>query len=183
MIREGEEIICAIIGGSKCGKTTLGKALVFKMWRLHRLRAIIFDPFRRKNNWGASAWVTDDLEKFKRAVWGTKHCAVFWDESTDSINKHDREDQKFFSRIRHEHKAFFLLCHDLTVMSPLMRGNLSDMYVFRQGVKRAGLYAEDFADQDLQQLAELGQYEFIHKQPFRPARRLRPTTAEMQNVI
>lgn len=183
MIKENEEIIGAVIGGSKCGKTTLAIAIVASLYRKHGLRSIVFDPFRRKNNWGAWAWVTDDLARFKKAVWGTKGCAIVWDESTDTINKHDRADQKFFSRIRHEHKAFFLICHDLQVMNIMMRGNLSDLYVFRQGVKRSKLYAEDFADEDLKQLAELGHREWIHKQPFRKIRRVLPTVAELPIAV
>lgn len=179
MIRDGEEIIAAIIGGSKCGKTTLAIAIVAQMWRLHKLRSLVFTPFPRKNNWGASAWVTADLELFKRVVFRTKGFAVFWDESSDTINKHSRDDQKFFTRIRHEHKAFFLIAHDLKVMSVMMRGNLSDMYVFAQGPKRSADYAEEFNDADLSQLCTLQKREFMHKRPFEPVRRCLPTLEQL----
>lgn len=184
MIRKGEEIIAAVIGPSKCGKTTLARALVSKMWRQHKLRSIVYDPWLKKygNTWGKSAWVTDDLDRYKKAVWGTSRCCVIWDESTDSLNRNDRSDQAFFSRIRHEHPAFFLLAHDIKVMNPVMRGNLSDLFIFRQGVLRSKFYAEDFADAELLQTAELQKYEFIHKRPMEPMQRMKPTPSELQNL-
>lgn len=181
MIREGEEIIGAIVGGSKCGKTTLGVALARALRRQHGLRCLVYDPIARVN-WGAWCWSTKDLERFKRAVWNTQGCAVFWDESSDSIDKNSRADRAFFTRIRHEHKAFFLLCHDYTVMHPIMRGNLSDIYFFRQGPKRAAALAEEFGDADLIQTAALEKREWIHKRPFERITRSRPTLAELNNL-
>jgi hypothetical protein len=182
MIREGEEIIGAIIGGSKCGKTTLAVALVLLMWRRHRLRSLVYTPFPKKNNWGPTAWVTDNLDAFKRVVFGVKGCAVFWDESSDSLDRYSSDDRKFFTRIRHEHKAFFLIAHDLKVMTPLMRGNLSDLYIFAQGPKRAAVYAEEFNDGDLMQLTQLQKREFVHKRPFEKIRRMLPTLAELNSA-
>lgn len=182
MIREGEEIIGAVIGPSKCGKTTLAIAMVHQMRRRHGLRSLVFDPFKAKNNWGPAAWVTSDLDTFKTVVFSVKGCAVFWDESSDSLDKNSRDDRRFFTRIRHEHKAFFLIAHDLTVMNPLMRGNLSDLYLFAQGPKRAALYAEDFNDPDLMQLTQLQKREFIHKRPFEKIVRRLPTLEELKNL-
>ena len=179
MIREGEEIIAAIIGGSKCGKTTLAVALAVWLWRRHGIRSVVFTPFPWKNNWGPGAWVTADLEAFKRVVAKVRDCAIFWDESSDTINKHSRDDQKFFTRIRHDHKAFFLIAHDLKVMSVMMRGNLSDLYVFAQGPKRSADYAEEFNDADLSHLCTLKKREFMHKRPFEKVRRCLPTIEQL----
>jgi hypothetical protein len=180
MIRQGEEILAAICGGSKCGKTTLARVgLVPWLWRRHRLRSIVFDPFCRRNQWGPTAWATDDLEAFRRAVWGTAGCAVFWDESSDSLDRHAREDRKFFTRIRHEHRALFVLLHDFTVLTPLMRGNLSDAFIFRQTEQRAEDWASLFTDRDLLAAGDLRQREFLHKSAFRPVRRSLPTVEDL----
>ena len=185
MIRSGEEPLVAICGGCKCGKTTLAqRGLVPWCWRRHRLRSIVYDPFAARNRaaWGATAWVTADIDAFRRAVWGTTGCAVFWDESSDSLDRHAAEDKRFFTRIRHEHRAFFVLMHDFTVLTPLMRGNLSDAFVFRQTSKRAQDWVELFTDDALADAATLAQYEFIHKTAFRPAQRLRPAVPELSRL-
>ena len=183
MIKEGEEILAAICGGSKCGKTTLARlGLVPWLWRRHRLRSIVYDPFRAKNQWGPTAWVTDDQDAFRRAVWGTKGCAVFWDESSDSLDRNAAEDKRFFTRIRHEHRAFFVLCHDFTVLTPLMRGNLSDAFIFRQTARRAQDWAELFTDDALAAAANLAQREYIHKAAFRAPSRHLPTVAQLSTM-
>lgn len=182
MIPKGQEIIAAICGGSKCGKTTVARAIVVWLWRRHGLRSIVFDPFRRRNDWGPSAWVTDDIEAFRRAVWGTEGCAVIWDESSDSLDRNATKDRRFFTRIRHEHRAFFIMIHDFATLTPLMRGNLSDAFVFRQTEDRAKDWSSLFADRDLLKACEFDQYEFLHKSAFRPVRRMRPAVDALRGV-
>jgi hypothetical protein len=141
MIPIGKEILCAICGGSKSGKTVLAqRGLVPWLWRRHRLRSIAFDPFARRERAPRGADCLGDGRPGRlppRAVWGTSGCAVFWDESSDSLDRNAAEDKRFFTRIRHEHRAFFVLMHDFTVLTPLMRGNLSDAFIFRQTSRRA----------------------------------------------
>jgi len=177
MIHEGEEIIAVVCGPSKCGKSTLCVALAAWLWRVHKIRSLVYDPIG-KIKWGAWCWVTGDLEKFKRAVWNTKGFAVFWDESSDSLDKNG--DRKFFTRIRHEHKAIYVICHDFAVLGPLMRGNLTDAYIFRQSEGRAREWLELFADRDLLQTAELQKREYVHKRPFEKIARRLPTLAELE---
>lgn len=178
-IKEGEEPLVVVVGGSKCGKTTLGRYLVAQMWRQHRLRSIVFDPYWFKHNWGPTAWVTGDLPRFKKAVLGVKGCAVFWDESTTTLKKSAMEDIAFFTQIRHNHKAFFCFGHDFTCISPTMRGNLSDAYVFRQTGKRSLDWIDLFADEEMAAVSTLEHREFIHKEAFKPIVRRKLTLAEI----
>jgi hypothetical protein len=166
MIKEGDEILAVICGGSKCGKTTLAIALIALLWRRHRLRSIVFDPFMRKTKWGPSAWVTDNLTLFKHIVNRTHGCAVVWDESSTSISKASMEDRAFFTNIRHNHKAFFVIVHDFTVISPLMRTNLSEAFIFRQSEERAHDWRRLFTDSELVKAAALDRRQFIHKRAF-----------------
>lgn len=183
-IREGDEIIGIICGGSKCGKTTLAKGLVSGAWRHHGLRSIVFDPFKKKkgNVWPASAWVSDDLEAFKRVVFQVGGCLVVWDESSDSLDRGTLESRKFFTRVRHEHPAFFLICHDFTVPTPMMRANITDAYIFRQPEERAEDWRKLFADEQMRQTADLVKREFIHKVAFEPIRRRLPSLEEISCV-
>jgi hypothetical protein len=86
---------------------------------------------------------------------------------------------KFKPGIRHNHSAFFVLMHDFCVITPMMRANLTDAFVYRQTAKRCGDWVDLFADDDMQQAAALGQYEFVHKTAFRPIKRLLPTEDEL----
>jgi hypothetical protein len=182
MIKKGDEIIAAIIGGSRCGKTTLAIALSAMHNRLHRMRSIVFDPFYFEHNWGPHAWVTSDMEKFKRAVAGVKGCAVFWDESTTTMRNRSFEDVGFFSNIRHNHPAFYSIGHDPTVLSPTMRGNLSEAYIFRQSETRAAIWVELFTDTDMRQTTTLERREFIYKRAFEKIERRLPTLQELQTM-
>lgn len=181
MIQTGEEIIAAICGGTKCGKTTLAKAAVRWLWRRHELRSIVFDIWKDRNDWGPSAWVTDNKSEFVRAVWNSSGCAVIWDESSATLRRND-DDEAFFTRIRHEHRAFFVLIHDFAQLTPLMRGNLDNAFIFRQTEDRARDWVRLFADTDLFETTELSKREFMHKQSFEKAKRLRPTLAQLQKI-
>lgn len=182
MIRPGQEIIAAIVGPSLCGKTSLAIGKSRAMRARHGLRSLAYDPWCAKHNWGPWSWVTNDLAKFERAVANTKGCAVFWDESSDSLERNSVDHKKMFTRIRHQHPAFFLIAHDFAVMSPLMRGNLTEAYIFRQSEERANDWRRLFADRDLLQTAELEQREFIIKRPFQPIVRMKPTLASLGNL-
>lgn len=181
-IEEGEEPLGVIVGGSKCGKTTLARVLVVMMWLRYGLRSIVFDPFYFKHNWGRTAWVTGDLARFKAAVTGTRNCAVFWDESTTTLRKTAMDDVAFFTQIRHLHKACFTIGHDFTCISPTMRGNLSEAYVFRQSGKRALDWVDLFADEEMAKTATLQKREFIHKVAFEPIVRRSLTRAELASL-
>lgn len=184
MIRSGEEPLVAICGPSKCGKTTLAFHMVPWLWSKHHLRSIVFDPWLQKHPhaWGPTAWVTPDLEAFRRAVWGTQGCAVFWDESSDSIDRNAAEDKRFFTRIRHDHRAFVIIMHDFCVLTPMMRANLSDAFVFKQTEERAHDWRRLFVDSDMLQTMNLQKREFVHKTAFEPVTRHLPTVAELERM-
>lgn len=165
-----------------CGKTTLAIALSGAHWRCHGMPSIVYDPFKREHAWGAHAWVTDDIEKYKRAVAGTRGYAVFWDESTTSMRKAAADDIRFFSQIRHSHPAFYCIGHDVTSLSPLMRGSLTEAYVFRQSESRAAIWVEVFADKHMLLTTNLEKREFVHKRAFELAQRRSPSLSELNEM-
>jgi hypothetical protein len=182
MIKDGEEPLGVIIGPTKCGKTTLTAWLVSQMWILHGLVSIVFDPFFFKNTWPKSARVIGDLQLFKKVVENTRHKAIFWDESSTTVKKFDPEDIAFFTQIRHKHKAFFVIGHDFTVISPMMRANLSEAYVFKQVQNRPTQWAGLFADMEMLKTADLAHREFIHKEAFKPLKIRRLSLDEIKSI-
>jgi hypothetical protein len=175
-----EATVGAIVGIQQCGKTTAAKAKSRLEWRRHKRRSLVLDPWR--SDWGPWAWVTDDKAAFLRAAFGVHGFAVFWDESSDSLDRNASEDKAFFTRLRARdvggkrigHPAIYVMAHDFKALAPIMRGNLNEVLLFRQNEDRANDWARHFADRALLQSAELQKYEFIIKRPFETARRVRP---------
>lgn len=175
-----EARVSAIIGPQQCGKTTLAREIARAQWLRHRRRSLVFDPWR--SNWGPWAWVTDSLEQFMRAAYQVHGFAVFWEEASDSLERNDKRHRGFFTRLRERevngrkvgHPALYVLAHDFPALAPIMRNNLNELWLFRQGAKRAQEWADLFTDDALAQSAQLGQFQFMHKRPFRPAVTHRP---------
>ena len=180
MIQTGEEPIGVVCGGSKSGKTSLAIAIGRALRRDHGLRVLVFDPYHYKNNWGPWAWVTGDLARFRAAVAGSSGCGVIWDESTLTLAAGTDDAESFFTAIRHRHRAFFLVTHDVKKLSPTMRGSIDHAYVFRQTDERARDWSGIFADSELRQASQLNQYEFLVKKSFRPVVRMSPSKEELR---
>ena len=169
----------AVIGGSESGKTFLSIGWSRGLWAAHRLRSIVFDPYAQENNWGPQAWVTADFEKFERAAFGTKGCAVFWDEGTMTGGR-DRANLKFFTAIRHNHPVFVFIGHGFATMLPIMRGSLTDLILARRDPRDADQWAALTSDAEVMQATELAQYEFLQKRMFKPVRRLRYSAEQIK---
>lgn len=172
-----ENIRCAIIGGSLDGKTFLCAGIARGLWNRHRLRSIVFDPFKGETDFGKSAWVTADFEAFTRAVFNTKGCAVFWDEGTATGGR-DRDNLKFFTAIRHNHPAFFFIGHGYATMLPIMRGSLSEVIMAVRDPDDAAEWAKVMVDREVLRATTLKQYEFLHKRKHRPVSILRYSKKE-----
>jgi hypothetical protein len=169
------------MGGSLSGKTTLGVGLSRGAWRTNRLRSLCYDPFASKHNWGPQAWVTDEFDKFAHVVFNTRGFAVFWDEGTE--NGRERDNTKFFTRIRHNHPFFCFFGHDYATMLPVMRRSLTDVVLFDQSRKSAEFWANHFADEGLNVAAGQRQYQATHKRAYQQVRRLNFTAAQLAEGV
>lgn len=177
-----KKIRAALIAPSEGGKTFLGTGICRGLWKFHGLRSIVFDPWKGESDWGKSAWVTKDFDAWKRAVTGTKGCAVFWDEAT-AYGGRDRENVELFSQIRHNHPALFCFGHAYSTFLPIMRVNLTDLLIARSDPDDAAEWARIMTDPEIKTAAGLDQYQFLHKRAFRPVRRLQYTAAEIRAGI
>lgn len=178
----GPKARTAIIGGSEDGKTFLATGFVRGHARRDKLRAIVFDPWHWENDWGKSAWVTNDFEKFRRAVNGTTDCVVVWDEGTSNGGR-DRENLELFTAIRHNHPFLYFIGHSYSTMLPTMRGSLTDICLAVRDREDAAEWAKIMVDEAVMQSMRLRQYEFLHKRKHQPARVLRHTAAEIKQGI
>jgi hypothetical protein len=177
----GKKIRCAIIGGSESGKTFRALGFSRGLWNAHRLRSLVFDPWREMN-WGPQAWVTRDFALWKRVVTSTEGCVAVWDESTANGGR-DRENVPLFSEIRHRHPVLLCMGHAYSSLLPLMRVNLTDLYLARADDDDASEWSKVMKDAEVKRAVELEQFEFLHKRSFRPVRICRETAAEIKAGI
>lgn len=171
-----------LAGPSECGKTTLAKAIARRDWIAHKRITICYDPhlLRREvgGTWGPSVAATPDFSEFEKLVWNLAGATVIMDEGTTAIDR-DQSMTRYFTEIRHRHPAFYVMAHDASVLLPIMRQSLTEGFIFRQTADAARKWEEVFVDEDLRQATELGQFEYLHKRPFRAVERRRPTMEEL----
>lgn len=177
-----EKIRAAVCAGSEGGKTFLVAGFSRGFWKRHKMRSLVFDPWRELD-WGPGAWVTKDFELWKKVVTGTQGCVAIWDESTANGGR-DRENVPLFSEIRHRHPVMFCIGHAYSSILPLMRVNLTDLFLASSDPKDAAEWASVMRDPAVREAGEsdvvdgvtvprLDQYVFMHKRAFRPVKLLR----------
>lgn len=172
-------IRAAVIGGCQSGKTFLTSGFSRGVWGSRRLRSIVFDPWRGETDWGPQAWVSHDFEKWKRAVCGTSGCAVVWDEATAHGGR-DRENVPLFSELRHRHPVLFCIGHSHASILPVMRINLTDLYLSLADAGDADEWSRTMKDPAVMEAVKLRQFEFVHKRAFQPVRVLRHSKEEIE---
>lgn len=148
-----------IFGPGLSGKTTLAKALCASYYADHKLRSIVLDP--NLENWGPGADVHDDANEFWAAVWAARNCMIFVDEAAETIGR-NKALTPLFTRIRHRGHKMHVMGHSGTDLLPVMRRQLSTLFLFRQSPKAAEIWTEEYCDERLMQCAKLRQYEFLH---------------------
>lgn len=156
---------CGIFGPKLSGKTTLAMALSREYWRKQRMRSLVLDP--NMEDWGKQAWVTNDEQKFWSAVWKTEACLVIVDEAGETINR-DKGLIAVFTRLRHLHHKLIVIGHNGINLLPIMRQQLDTLYLFRQSPRAAAMWAEDMTQRGFVAAEELGQYEFLYGEKFKP---------------
>jgi len=184
-------IRCAVAGGSEDGKSFLVSGFVRGHWKRDRLRGLVFDPWKNKDrvpiDWGnnlgdGKPWVTDNFEKFRRAVVNTKNCCVVWDEATSNGGR-DSDNVALLTEIRHLHPAFYMMVHSYAMMLPVMRGSLTHAVMAVRDPDDAKEWAKVMVDRDVLQSTTLKQYEFLKKRKHRPVEILRHTPAQIHSGI
>ena len=161
-----------IFGPSLSGKTTLAKFLSKDMYRRHKIESLVLDPIG--DDWGehAQVFTATEEEQFWTKVWSSKRKAVFVDEGTEMIGR-DKDLIPAFTRIRHQQHKLFVIGHRGNSLLPVMRDQISTLFLFRQTEKAAEIWVEQFTNEDIIQSTTLGQYEFIWVDMFGPVRKMK----------
>lgn len=161
-----------IFGPGLSGKTTLAKHLSRAYWNLSGIKSIVLDIHRE--DWGKQAWVTDNEDAFDKMVWAERGCAVFVDESSDTIDR-SKAFTKFFTRIRHRGHKMHVIGHDGSSLLPVQRQQLQTLFLFRQSEDPCKEWAKLYGNRGIMEACTLDQYYFLWCQFY-------PGTAEKKKL-
>lgn len=133
-----------IIGQTESGKSTLAKQLA-GWYRRHGIGVLVLDPMKDPG-WQAD-WMTDNPDEFLRTVRDPDQClqcALFIDESGESINKFDKEFNWITCRSRHHGHVAHLISQRAQDINASTRAQATTLYIFNVNADDAKQYARDF---------------------------------------
>jgi hypothetical protein len=148
-----------VFGPTLSGKTTLAIKISQQYWKQQQIRSIVLDPY--SDEWGPQAMVFTNEEKFWDSVWNSTNSLIIVEESSSTIQR-DKKLIPVFTKLRHNGHSLMVIGHSGMDLLPVMRQQLSTVYLFRQPEMAAKVWCENFANKDLLQTMELNQYEFIY---------------------
>ncbi len=119
-----------IIGQTMSGKSTLAKILCRGLVRAG-IPCLVLDPLldRDWKTYGA-AWVTDNPDLFYEYARKNRSCALFLDESADTIGRNPGRLQWFATQARHWGHSSIFMAQRLTQLTPTVRDQCATLYVF-----------------------------------------------------
>ncbi len=153
-----------IFGPGLSGKTTLAKALS-RSFFAQGTRSLCLDI--NGEEWGPGATVFKDESRFWETVWANEKHAIFCDEAAETIAR-DKELISVFTRLRHNGHKLIVMGHSAGDLLPVMRRQISTLYLFRQDPDACKIWARLFNEPLIMNAADLDQYEFIHAELWGP---------------
>ncbi len=155
----------AILGPTLSGKTTLAKAISQEFYRKRGIRSLILDINDDEINWGPQAKIYTDPDEFWKVIWETRGFLIIIDESTETIDR-AKNLRSVFTRMRHQYHSLMVIGHEGGSMLPIMRKQITSVYLFRQPEGGADMWCKQLCDRRLEESEGLQQYEFIYLKMF-----------------
>jgi hypothetical protein len=150
-----------ISGMTESGKTTLAVQMS-REYQRHNIRVIVLDPLL-DSRWCADFMTTDRLQ-FLSVVQHpqTVNCAIFIDESGESVGQYNDEMFWLATRARHYGHNSHFICQRPAMLSPTVRGQCSYLYLFNVAATDAKTLSDDFNKPELKNAAELQKGEYYY---------------------
>ena len=147
-----------IIGRTLMGKTYLAKELC-RQYKSHSIQRIVLDPLLDPG-WQAE-FITKNPDEFLAVAKESRSCALFIDESAQTIGRYAREMKWCATTSRHwGHKSHFI-AHRFSDLDKTVRDQCSTLYIFHLSFSDAKLLADEYTNQELKKVSELKKYEFF----------------------
>ena len=137
---------------TESGKTTLAKRLA-KRYRQANVGVIVLDPMNDPG-WNATASFTESAP-FLDVVKRSKSCAVFIDESGDTIGRYNDEMFWLATKSRHYgHNAHFIT-QDAKQLARVVRTQCRHLFLFNSALESCDILAKDWNKPELRKAANL----------------------------
>lgn len=166
--------IIGFIGRTGCGKTFLAQHDTAEYWRQFRYRSVVLDinPDQHKG-WGVWSWVTADREAWLAKVRhpATRNVMVFCDDATMTVNRAP-ELLDLFTRLSRRGRRLHVCGHGNSNFTPLMRAQITELFLFRVSRDEAAEWASLFADDTIKRATQLNfdAHEFVWATLGKPSR-------------
>lgn len=157
-----------ILGMTESGKSTLAKQLCGEA-KKRQLGTLVLDPLNDPD-WQAD-YQTRDPAEFLRVVKNSESCAVFVDESGQSVGRFDTEMFWLATQGRH----FGHMCHFISQrgqqIAKTVRDQCGRLYLFNCSLSDAKMLADEWNKEELRQAHTLEKGEFFIVQRFGAVKR------------
>lgn len=140
------------------------------------MRALVLDPNRGTPSyqpWGKFSVVFgfDREGEFWELVWKAKGCVVVVEEASKTIARDD-DKAEVFTRIRHQFHQLIVCGHSGKNLTPEMRAQIGQLFLFLQTNGTCKLWAEDLGDDRLYEATRLRRFEYLKRTgPFDPVQK------------
>jgi hypothetical protein len=142
----------AIIGMTGTGKTHLAKTFCAAFKNSGR-GTLVLDPMY-EDGWECDD-KTGDFGEFWYLVWENKNCAVFVEEAGQTMNRHDFNADRLATQTRHRGHVMHFMAQRGAQLSPTVRGQCTEFYIFRSRKADCKVYADDFDRPEIMEAAQL----------------------------
>lgn len=155
-----------IFGRRLSGKTVLTIEICRASYEKEKRFAVVLDPKMQQHAWGPHCYVTNDRAKWL-AKWqhtDCRNCNIVWEESATTI-KRDLDLVDVFTAKAGEHGHRLIVTgHSGKSLLPVMREQLTELFIFRQSRTEAEMWTEQFSDERIMVACELNfeEQEFLH---------------------
>lgn len=157
----------AVCGRRLSGKTTLVIEYLRASWEKERRYGVVLDPKSQQHVWGDHAYVTNERAKWL-GKWQNpqcKNCNIVWEETSTTL-KRDADFVDVFTAKAGEHgHRLIVTCHSGAALLPVMRDQITEIFLFRQSGNEAEMWAEKFGNVNIPKVAcslDYDRREFIH---------------------
>lgn len=111
--------------------------------------------------------VYDDPEVFLHTVFSSQRCAIFVDESGDTIGRYGGEMNKLATKGRHwGHKCHFI-SQRAQQIDPSTRTQCSELFLFKSSLTDADILSKEYGEPALKDATKLQRGECLHTDGFK----------------